>query len=179
MKRRSILALGLLVVTLAANAFAATPDKDGWYHTGDAVRVKSIAFISVKVYGIGHDMKCVPASKSKQAVIEADCDKRFVWTMKRDVDRQKIIDALKEAYAMNGYTDGGKIGQAVGAFTAELKEGKRVTVSYDAAKKTTTFSEEGGGTASIVGADFMKGTWSIWLGKIDPPSLGDALIANL
>jgi len=35
------------------------------------------------------------------------------------------------------------------------------------------------GNASVGGADFMKAVWSIWFGKIDQPSLGDAMIANM
>ncbi len=45
--------------------------------------------------------------------------------------------------------------------------------------KTTTFWEQNGGSATVAGVDFMKATWSVWFGKIDPPSIGDRLIANL
>jgi hypothetical protein len=172
--------LGFLATMLVVSlAFALTPDKDGWYHTGDGVRTKSVAFITVKVYAIGHDMKCIPPQKSKAAVIDADCDKRFVWRMQRDVDKEKIHNALREAYKMNGFTDEGRINQALGAFTTELKDGSYATITYDAAKKTTTFWQQHGGTTTVSGADFMKGTWSIWFGKIDQPSLGDALISRL
>ena len=67
-----------------------------------------MVFVTVNVYAISHDMKCV-VPKSKQAVIDADCDKRFVWKMMRDVGQGKIVDAMKEAYAKNGYSDSGKI----------------------------------------------------------------------
>lgn len=169
----------LLTSLLSLSALALTPDKDGWMHTGDGVRTKSVAFITVKVYAIGHDMKCAPPQKSKQAVIDADCDKRFTWRMQRDVDKEKIHNALREAYKMNGFGDAGRVGQALGAFTAELKENAFVTITYDSAKKTTTFWEQNGGTSTVAGADFMKATWSVWFGKIDQPSLGDALIAKL
>ena len=42
-----------------------------------------------------------------------------------------------------------------------------------------TFWEQNGGTTTVAGIDFMKATWKVWLGNIDPPSLGDRLIANL
>src|SRR4051794_30223011 len=91
------LAAALLAVTFA---FA-----DDWTHTGSGVRVKTVAFVDVNVYAISHYMKQLPASKSKQAVIDMDTGKKFVWTMKRDVDQEKIQNALKDAFAMNGYTD--------------------------------------------------------------------------
>lgn len=173
----AVLALMGAAVTFATDASALNADANGWYHTGDAMRTKTV--FKVKVYAIGHDMKCLPPSKTKQAVIDADCDKRFIWTMQRDVDKSKIIDALKEAYGLNAYTDAGKINQALAAFTVDLKETKHVYITYSAATKTTTFTEEGGGSATVSGIDFMKGTWKIWLGNIDPPSIGDSLIANL
>ena len=89
--------------------------------------------------------------------------------MLRDVDHDKIVNALKEAYAENNYSDTGKIGQALSAFKTDLK--KRTPTSrspYDSTGKTTTFSVGGGGgTVTVPGVDFMKGTWSIWFGKIE------------
>jgi len=65
------------------------------------------------------------------------------------------------------------------AFKTDLKENTYVTIAYDSTAKTTTFSVGGGGgTVSVPGVDFMKGTWSIWFGKIDQPSLGDAMISR-
>ena len=170
--------LALIALTLAPSALAIQPDASGWYHTGDAVRQKTVVFVTANVYQIGHDMKCV-VPKSRQAVIDADCDKRFTWRMMRDVGSGKIVDAMKEAFAKNGYGDAGKINQALAAFNAEFKENAAVKISYDSASKTTTFWEQNGGSASVQGVDFMKATWSIWFGKIDPASFGDRLIANL
>ena len=135
-------------------------------------------FVTANVYQISHDMKCV-VPKSKQAVIDADCDKKFTWKMMRDVGAGKIVDAMKEAYQKNGYGDSGKINQALAAFSAEFKENAYVKISYDSTAKTTTFWEQNGGTATVAGVDFMKATWKVWLGNIDPPSIGDRLIANL
>ena len=164
-----------VVLGLACSAAALERDRDGYFHTGDGVRVKKVAFIHVKVYAIDHYMKDLPPQKSKQAVIDADVDKRFSWKMLRTVDGEKIRNALREAYAKNGYGDGAKIDPFVSAIAGELKEGDAVTISYDAAKKATTIVCPAG-SATVKGADFMKATWSIWFGKIDQPALGDSLI---
>jgi hypothetical protein len=171
-------AFALVLLTLSVTAFGLEA-KDGWYHTGDSIRKKSVAFVNVKVYAIGHDMRCLPPAKTKQAVIDTDCDKRFTLRMLRTVDQAKIVEALKDAYALNGYTDTAKINAAMAAFTVELKENAYITFTYDAANKRTTVWEQNGGSAVIPSVEFMKGTWSIWLGKIDPPSIGDELIQNL
>lgn len=179
MRRIVSFALLTTLVLGAVPAFGLNADRDGWYHTGDGIRTKSLAFITVKVYAIGHDMKCLPKARAKAEVIDADCDKRFTWKMSRDVDKEKIHAALREAYKLNGFSDEGRIGTALGAFQAELKEGSFVTITYDSTKKQTTFWEQGGGTTVVPGADFMKATWSIWFGRIDQPSLGDALLSKL
>ncbi len=171
-------ALVLALSTLATSAFALEPGKDGWYHTGDATRVKKVVFVNVNVYAIRHDMKCVP-TLTHQGVIDADCDKKFTVRMLRDVDHEKIVNALRESFAKNNYSDAGKINQMLGAFTSELKEGSAWTISYNSGAKTTTIWVQGGGSATIAGEDFMKGVWRIWFGNIDPASISDQLMANL
>jgi chalcone isomerase-like protein len=165
----------VLVALFALPAAALERDGDGYFHTGVGVRVKKIAFIHVKVYAIDHFMKDLPTQKSKQAVIDADVDKRFAWRMLRTVEAEKIRNALREAYAKNGYADGAKIDPFVDSIAKELKEGDAVTISYDAAKKATTIVSPAG-SATVRGPEFMKATWSIWFGKIDQPALGDSLI---
>ena len=179
MKRSIFAVVCLLLVTLVTSAWALDPDKNGWYFTGSGVRTKSVAFVSIRVYAIRHDMKALPGSKSKQAVIDADVDKKITFRMLRDVDAEKIQDALKDAYKMNGFNDGGKVGPFLAAMNKELKEGTYVTITYDSNAKSTSISVSNGGNASVAGPDFMKATWSIWFGKIDQPSLGDAMIGNL
>ena len=177
--RNALFSLRTLVIalflTLASTAFG-----DAWVYTGDAVRTKSVGPFTAKVYAIRHDMKEKPAQKSKQAVIEADVDKKFTWRMLRDVDSSKIKKALIEALQMNGFNDGGRIGQFVGAFNKEeVKENSAVVISYNAAAKNVTIWVQGAGTATVAGQDFMKAVWSIWLGRIDQPSMGDQLISKL
>lgn len=168
-----------LLLALVGSAWALDPGPDGYYHTGGGVRVKTVVLVDVNVYQIDHYMKQLPPSRSKQAVIDMDTDKKFVWVMKRDVPNEKIVAALKDAFSMNGYSDSGKINAFIGAFSNDLKEKSRVTISYDSSSKKTSVNVGGGGSATIDGADFMKGVWSIWFGKIDQPKLGDALISQI
>ena len=161
-----------LFVTFGAPKTASA--QGAWVHTGDAVRTKSVGPFTAKVYSIRHDMK-EKVTKSKQAVIDADVDKRFSWKMLRSVDAEKIRNALREGYAKNGYSDGGKIDSFIASIAKELKEGDAVTISYDHAKKTTTITTPGG-SATVPGEAFMKATWSLWFGNIDQPQLGDSLL---
>ncbi|HEX8951517.1 MAG TPA: chalcone isomerase family protein [Polyangia bacterium] len=167
----ALVALGLFAVP----ASALERDRDGYFHTGEGVRYKKVAFINVKVYAIDHYMKDLPQQKSKQAVIDADVDKRFSWKMLRSVDAEKIKNALREAYAKNGYGDAAKINPFVDSIAKELKEGDSVTIKYDAAKKATTITSPAG-SATVQGEEFMKATWKIWFGNIDQKHLGDELL---
>ena len=171
---RTLLAVAALAL-FALPASALERGSDGYFHTGDGIRYKKIAFINIKVYEIEHAMKDLPQQKSKQAVIDADVDKKFSWKMLRTVDAEKIRNALREAYAKNGYGDAGKINAFVDSITKELKSGDNVTIKYDAAKKSTTITSPAG-SATVGGEDFMKATWKIWFGNIDQKNLGDELL---
>jgi hypothetical protein len=139
---------------------------------------KEFAFLTVDVFAVGHDMRCLPEHKSRLEVIEADCDKRFTWLALRAVDKDTIHESLRKAYRGVDYNSKPKIDRAISVFTADLKEGSRVTIRYDAATKSTTFRQAGGGKAAIEGVDFMKATWSVLLGP-GSHELGDELIRRL
>ncbi len=169
------LATVVAMVALTSSALA-----DDWVTTGSGIRVKSIAFIDVNVYGISHQMKGALPAKNKQAVINADQDKRFVWQFKRDVSCEKIQKAMRDGFALNGYTDSAKIGQYAGACNKEeMKEKSTVIITYNATTKATSIQMQGAGAATIQGVDFMHAVWSLWFGKIDQPKLGDQLMANI
>jgi hypothetical protein len=170
--------LAALVMLISALGLAVERGPDGYFHTGDGVRTKKVALMTVKVYEIDHAMKELPPDKSKAGVIDAEVDKKLSWRMLRTVDNDKIREALREAYARNGYSDSGKIDKALEAFQGKLKEGSTVTISYDAASNETTLVSPTG-KSTVPGSDFMRATWSIWFGNIDQPGLTDALMSKM
>jgi hypothetical protein len=164
---------------LVSRAEALEPDRAGWYHTGDGVMTKDVAIFHVDVFSVGHDMKCLPDHKSRISVVSAECDKRFSWRALRDVAKGDIREALQSAYASIDYGDQAKVRRAVSAFQSGLNEGALVTISYDAASKSTTFAPPRGGKVVIGGADFMRATWSILFVNPELRKLGDALMDKL
>jgi hypothetical protein len=182
LSRRTTLQLITLagVVTVVPRLAAALErESGGLYRTGSGVRVKHVGPFTAKVYAISHYMRELPPAKSKAAVIAMDTDKALSWRLLRDLEAKKIQDALRDGFTMNGYTDAAKIDRFLGAFTKAVPENTLITISYASAPKTTTITVAGDGTASIPGADFMHGVWSVWFGKIDQPELGDALIQRI
>lgn len=180
-RRRSIQLITAAGVLAAFPRLAAALEREagGYYRTGSGVRVKHVGPFTAKVYAISHYMRELPPTKSKQAVIAMDTDKSLSWRLLRDLEAKQIRDALRDGYAMNGYTDRAKIDQALGTFTKAQPENTLITITYSSASKSTTIAVAGDGTAIVPGIDFMRGTWSIWLGKIDQPELGDALIQRI
>jgi len=146
--------------------------------TGSGTRVKTVVFVDVNVYSISHFVKGEVSDKSKSGIIKADIDKKFEWKFLRDVEKEKVVQAARDAFALNGYSNSANIDKYVGAF-ADMKEGAKVSIVYDSSKKTTTIKVGGGGSATIDGVDFMNAVWSVWFGKIDQPKLGDQLISKL
>ena len=176
MSRSKFISLFLALTTLLFSAVSFGGD---WIHTGSGIRVKTILIVDVNVYSISHFMHQLPSTKSKRAVIDMETGKKFECKMLRDLEGEKLKSALKDAYAMNGYTDRAKIDKILNAFNGDLKEGQRFSINYDNDKKSTTFTVEGQGSVGVDGVDFMKATWSIWFGKIDQPKLGDQLISKI
>ena len=172
-------AVPTVLLVFAGTAFAIEPSKDGWYHTGDAVRVKTMVFVKIRAYAISHYMRALPATKSKRAVIDIDTDKQLSFRMLRDVGADKIKNMFRDAFAENGYADAAAINSFIAVFSKDLKTGTKTTVAYDPIGKATTITTDGGGTATITGLAFMRATWSVWFGKNDQPSLGDGLISNI
>jgi hypothetical protein len=168
--------LVLLVVCLTAvGIFSQAKD---YTTTGSGIRVKKIAFVSVKVYSITHQMKDLPSSKNASEIISAETDKRFILKMMREVDSEKIVNAIKEAYATNGYSNTANPIKLFSPVTGSLKEGDTITISYNSATKTVSCTYNGT-TSSVSGSDFMQGTWSIWFGKIDQPDLTKSLMSKI
>lgn len=176
MSRSKFISLFLALTTLLLSAASFGGD---FTHTGSGIRVKTILIVDVNVYSISHFMQQLPSSKSKRAVIDMETNKKFECKMLRDLEGEKLKTALRDAYAMNGYSDQAKIGKILNAFKGDLKEGQRFSIKYDNDKKATTFVVDGQGSVTVEGVDFMKATWSIWFGKIDQPKLGDQLISKI
>jgi hypothetical protein len=158
---------------------------DGWVTAGSSTRLKTLGPFTVKVYRIVSLVKEKPKERSRQGVITHDVDKQLLMYMHRDVDADKMKNAFREAFKMNGYGDTGKVEQFVGALGKgdvvehDKKGPPSVTIAYNPRSQSTTITVPGHGNATVPGVDFMKAVWSIWYGKIDQPTMGDELMASL
>jgi hypothetical protein len=173
---RKILTIFFFLVSVSGlEVFAQAGD---WVTTGSGIRVRKIAFVNVNVYSITHQMKNPPATKSAQAIIDADVEKKFTLKLMRSLDAEKISNAINDAYKLNGYTNQANIDTIRNVLVGDINEGETIVFSYNPANKTTSCTFRGK-TSNVAGIDFMKATWSIWFGKIDQPALTQALMSKL
>ncbi len=162
----------LFVVTMISAlvmSFSAFADGPTYIQTGSATRSKFM----FKVYDIMHEMT-VKVAKNADAVVNEDCDKRFSLRFRRDVPKEKIIEAFSESMDAGGTRD-----KLIAAFPAEIKENAGVSISYNATSKVTTIWVQGGSTQTVTGLDEAKKIWSIWFKRIDDSSVKSGLISKL
>jgi hypothetical protein len=174
-----VFALGAAIWLASVDASAVAREANGYYLTGTGVRQKEVGLFSVDVYVISHYMRDLPPTKSRGAVIAADVDKMFALRMLRELSAAQIQGALRDSFADNGYANSAKINAFVAAVGQPLRKGATITIRYDAASKTTTASTRGRPPVTIPGVDFMRATWSIWMGRIDQDGLGETLIERI
>ena len=176
----SLLATAALLAVVVQECIAELErTEDGQFITGAGVRTKRVLFVDVEVYRATHSIKELPASLTKQGVVEADTDKRMAITMLRNVDLHRIIQGIQEGYRRNGWKDMKKVKKLFSILTGHLSAGDTFWVEYDAETETTTAIEKNGRRSSVEGRDFMVATWAAWFYKIDSPGFSDGLIKGL
>lgn len=107
-------------------------------------------------------------SKDAAAILAADGVRRVEMTMLRDLDKGKIVDAVKDGFKKTAGEAGmPKLQERLDKFTAaipDLKEGEKLTLMY--VPGTGTSVTGGSGAAmSVEGKDFADALFSVWLGK--------------
>lgn len=176
----------------SSDARAFERPRTGWYVTGSTPRSvtpaptgpsAAAAAKPPKDYTITHEMKALPAAKTRRGVIDADVDKRFTLDAHRDIPCADLKAALRAGFTRNAYTTNAKISPFVDVCTGTLKARSTVVIAYTAATKTTrVWMKVGAGapaTTAVAGLDFMKATWSVWLGNVDTPRTAESLVARL
>ena len=113
-------------------------------------------------------------SKDAVAILAADGVRRVEMTMLRDLEKGKIVDAVKDGFKKNaGEAAMLKLRERLDKFTAaipDLKEGEKLTLMYVPGTGTSVAGGSAG-SMTVEGKDFADALFSVWLGK-DPVSEG-------
>lgn len=118
-----------------------------------------------KVYVAGLYLE-TPSQEAAQ-VIGSDQVKRVRMSMRRDLKKEAIVEAIENGFKKNA---GDKLpalkqrlDSLISAIPAELKEGEDMLLTYVPGKGTTIQSGSGQ-ELSVEGKDFADALFSVWLG---------------
>lgn len=106
-------------------------------------------------------------TKEAQTAITSDQTKRVRMVMLRDLEKEKIVDAMKEGVEKNNKGQMPALKERLEKLTAaipDLKKGDDVVVTYVPGQGTSLESKSGA-AARVEGKDFADALFSVWLGK--------------
>jgi chalcone isomerase-like protein len=119
-----------------------------------------------KVYVASLYLEKAPDTDPKN-VVGSEQTKRVDMAMLRDLDRGKIVEAVREGFEKNSRAQMPQLQQRLDRFVAQipdLKEGQRLTIVYAPGKGTTVVVGEGEARTAIGGKDFADALFRVWLG---------------
>jgi ABC-type phosphate transport system auxiliary subunit len=165
----------LLSLTLAAPVMAkeiagvkypdtATVDGKEVKLNGVGLRKKAI----FKVYTLG--LYVENPTQDATALLNADEVKQVRMSMKRDLEKKQITEAIEDGFKKSAGANMPKLQARLEKFKeaipAKVAEGQELSITY-APGKGTTVLVTGGQSITMEGKDFADALFSVWLGK-DP-----------
>ena len=129
---------------------------------GTGLRKKAI----FKVYVASLYLEKAP-DQDPRSVVDSDQVKRVDMGMLRDLDRGKIVEAVREGFEKNSREQMPKLQERLDRFVEQipdLKEGQRLTITYSPGQGTSVVVGEGEARTRIEGKDFADALFRVWLG---------------
>ena len=179
--RNKALTLGLMITLLLVLAPAAAPAANlAGVHLSDTLTVGNIP---LRLNGIGLRTKyffkiyvgglyLIRPSTNPAAIIDANAPKALVMQFVRDIDRSKLVEAYREAFAKNAPALMAAQKPAVDRFLAFLpnvKDGERLVFTYEPGKGST-FLAGSSKTLTIPGKAFADLYLLVFIGPRPPTS---------
>jgi len=147
---------------------------------GMGVRIKSVAFIKVKVYVAG--LYLATPSKNPAAILAADEPRQLVMHfLYKEVEAAKLVEAWREGFANNSAAALPALKARLDKFCAlwpAMKSGETATLTYIPGQGTKV-TIKGKEVGIIEGKDFADAIFAVWLGPKPPnPELKQGLIGE-
>ena len=165
-----VLSLTLAVPALAKDVagvnFPETATVEGKALKLNGAGLRTATFLKVKVYAAG--LYVENTSQDAGQIIGSDQAKRVRMSMLRDLEKQKIVDAITEGFEKNAKAQMPALQERLNKLTAsipaELKKGDELVLTY-VPGKGTRIETKGGKELTVEGKDFADALFSVWLGK--------------
>jgi hypothetical protein len=147
---------------------------------GMGVRIKSVAFIKVKVYVAG--LYLATPSKNPAAILAADEPRQLVMHfLYKEVEAAKLVEAWREGFANNSAAALPALKARLDKFCAlwpAMKSGETATLTYIPGQGTKV-TIKGKEVGIIEGKDFADAIFAVWLGPKPPnPELKQGLLGE-
>ncbi len=177
---RATLSAVVLSLTLALPALAKEKEVAGVKYPetvtveGKELKLNGVGLrtkVVFKVYAAGLYLES--PTKDAAQVISSDQIKQVRMTMLRELEKEKITDAISEGVERNSKAQLAALKQRLDTFNAaipDLKKGDALVITYMPGKGTQVKSKSGQ-EISIEGKDFADALFSVWFGK--KPADGD------
>lgn len=165
------LALPAVAKEVAGVSFPETATVEGKALKLNGAGLRTATFLSVKVYAAG--LYVENPSKDAAKVINSEQVKLVRMAMLRDLEKQKLADAISEGFEKNAKAQLPALKERLAKLLAaipNLKKGDELTLAYVPGKGTQVETKSGE-KLSIEGKDFADALFSVWLGK--HPADGD------
>lgn len=169
----AVLALSLSLPVLAIEVAGVTiPDTavvGGKNLVLNGAGIRSLLFVKFYVGALYLEQR----SSNPAAIIAADAPWKVSLTLKRDVDKKRIIGGFKDGFEANSRADLPSLLSSLGRVEAimnDLKPGEVVVFDYVPGAGCTV-TAPGGAAVTIEGKTFADGMLRTWLG--DKPADGD------
>jgi hypothetical protein len=142
--------------------------------------IREATVFNVHVYVAG--LYVTAASSDASAILDADEPKQITMRFKRDVEREKLVDAFHEGFEKFAGEAAAKAldvrAAPLYAALADVKAGQEIRLAY-VPGTGTTLAVDGKVSRPIAGADFGRAAFGIYLGPKPPnSSLKDGLLGK-
>lgn len=107
-------------------------------------------------------------SSDGEAVISSDQTKRVKLAMLRDLNKDQVVEAIREGFDKNAKAQMPQLKDRLAKFEAQIpatiKKGEVLEITYTPGTGTSV-TTKGGSATQIEGKDFADALFSVWLGK--------------
>jgi hypothetical protein len=165
---RTVAVLSLLSLTAAAGELKGVKMPDTIEVEGKTLKLNGMGLRTkfiVKVYVLGLYLE--NTTTDANAILAADAPRKAEMHMLRDVEKNKITEAIHDGFEKNSHDKMGELQPMLVKFNTaipDLKEGQVLSFTYVPGKGTTV---QGAAQApvTIEGKLFADALWGTWLGK--------------
>lgn len=160
-----VVALPALAKDVAGVNFPETATVEGKTLKLNGAGLRTATFLSVKVYAAG--LYVENPSQDAGQLISSDQTKRVRMSMLRDLDKEKITNAISEGFEKNNKAQLPALKERLDKLNAsipDVKKGDELVLTYVPGKGTHIESKSGK-ALTIEGKDFADALFSVWLGQ--------------